>query len=60
MAFAMKDKGWTREEAYRYVKEKRSVVNPNEGFWKQLATYQGILDARFVPFIIPHTRYLGF
>nr|XP_033776235.1 protein phosphatase Slingshot homolog 3 isoform X2 [Geotrypetes seraphini] len=45
IAYAMKQYGWTLEEALRYVKEKRPIVHPNPGFMKQLLIYQGILDA---------------
>ncbi|XP_069485050.1 protein phosphatase Slingshot homolog 3 [Ambystoma mexicanum] len=45
IAYAMKEYGWSLDEALRYVKEKRSIVNPNPGFMKQLLIYQGILDA---------------
>lgn len=51
IAFAMKEYGWPLEEAMKYVKSKRSVVNPNKGFRKQLETYEGILDARLTPYI---------
>lgn len=45
IAYAMKEYGWSLEEALRYVKEKRSIVHPNPGFMRQLLIYQGILDA---------------
>ncbi|XP_069089041.1 protein phosphatase Slingshot homolog 3 [Pleurodeles waltl] len=45
IAYAMKEYGWSLEEALRYVKEKRPIVNPNPGFMRQLLIYQGILDA---------------
>lgn len=35
-------------DALAYVKGRRSVVNPNEGFIAQLRDYEGILRARFV------------
>lgn len=46
IAYAMKEFRWSLEKAYKYVKEKRSVAQPNAGFMKQLAEYEGILDAR--------------
>lgn len=46
MAYAMKEYGWPLEKAYNFVKQKRSVAQPNAGFMRQLAEYQGILDAR--------------
>uniref|UniRef100_A0A3Q2XBT5 Protein phosphatase Slingshot homolog 1 n=1 Tax=Hippocampus comes TaxID=109280 RepID=A0A3Q2XBT5_HIPCM len=45
MAYAMKEYGWPLEKAYNFVKQKRSVAQPNAGFMRQLAEYQGILDA---------------
>ncbi|XP_051887816.1 protein phosphatase Slingshot homolog 1 [Pristis pectinata] len=45
IAYAMKEYRWSLEKAYKHVKEKRSVAQPNAGFMKQLAEYEGILDA---------------
>ncbi|KAM9541214.1 protein phosphatase Slingshot homolog 1-like isoform 1-T1 [Salvelinus alpinus] len=45
IAYAMKEYGWTLEKAYNFVKQKRSIARPNAGFMKQLAEYEGILDA---------------
>ncbi|XP_068114320.1 protein phosphatase Slingshot homolog 3 isoform X2 [Hyperolius riggenbachi] len=45
IAYAMKEYEWTLEEALKHVKERRSIVQPNAGFLRQLQTYQGILDA---------------
>ncbi|XP_053725878.1 protein phosphatase Slingshot homolog 1 [Synchiropus splendidus] len=45
IAYAMKEYGWSLEKAYKFVKEKRSITRPNPGFMKQLAEYEGILDA---------------
>ena len=46
MSYAMKYHEWSLDEAYTFVKSKRAVVNPNEGFMKQLKMYEGILGAR--------------
>lgn len=46
IAYAMKEFGWTLDKAYNFVKQKRSVTRPNPGFMRQLAEYEGILDAR--------------
>lgn len=46
IAYAMKEYGWTLDKAYDFVKQKRSVTRPNAGFMRQLAEYEGILDAR--------------
>ncbi|KAI4889353.1 hypothetical protein NFI96_010281 [Prochilodus magdalenae] len=45
IAYAMKENGWTLEKAYNFVKQKRSITRPNDSFMRQLAEYEGILDA---------------
>ncbi|XP_056601518.1 protein phosphatase Slingshot homolog 1 [Triplophysa dalaica] len=45
IAYAMKENGWSLEVAYNFVKQKRSIAQPNPAFMKQLAEYEGILDA---------------
>ncbi|CDQ66362.1 unnamed protein product [Oncorhynchus mykiss] len=45
IAYAMKEYGWSLEKAYNFVKQKRSITRPNVGFMRQLAEYEGILDA---------------
>uniref|UniRef100_A0A7N8WZB4 Protein phosphatase Slingshot homolog 1 n=1 Tax=Mastacembelus armatus TaxID=205130 RepID=A0A7N8WZB4_9TELE len=45
IAYAMKEYGWSLEKAYNFVKQKRSIAQPNEAFMRQLAEYEGILDA---------------
>ncbi|KAJ8262512.1 hypothetical protein GJAV_G00167280 [Gymnothorax javanicus] len=45
VAYAMKEHQWSLDHALAYVKERRHVVKPNEGFLKQLHTYSGILQA---------------
>ncbi|KAK2161870.1 hypothetical protein LSH36_108g03049 [Paralvinella palmiformis] len=45
ISFVMKEKRWSLDEAYKYVKGKRSVIKPNDGFLKQLKMYEGILTA---------------
>ena len=47
MAYAMKEFGWSLEEAKKYVKERRGCVRPNRGFIQQLTTYEGILEAKY-------------
>lgn len=44
-AFLMKYKSWGLKHALRFVKDKRPIVNPNDGFLSQLITYEGILNA---------------
>ncbi|KAK2499495.1 hypothetical protein MC885_015238 [Smutsia gigantea] len=46
VAYAMKQYGWSLEQALRHVQELRPVARPNPGFLRQLQTYQGILTAR--------------
>uniref|UniRef100_A0A672GDB3 protein-serine/threonine phosphatase n=1 Tax=Salarias fasciatus TaxID=181472 RepID=A0A672GDB3_SALFA len=46
IAYAMKEYGWSLEKAYNFVKQRRSIAQPNAGFMRQLAEYEGILDAR--------------
>lgn len=48
MAYLMKEYRMTRQEAYDFVKEKRGCIMPNSAFWKQLETYEGILQAKLV------------
>ncbi|XP_016305667.1 protein phosphatase Slingshot homolog 1-like [Sinocyclocheilus anshuiensis] len=45
IAYAMKEYGWSLEKAYSFVKQKRNIAQPNPAFMKQLAEYEGILDA---------------
>ncbi|NXF12367.1 SSH1 phosphatase, partial [Smithornis capensis] len=45
IAYAMKEFGWSLEKACNYVKQKRSIAQPNAGFMRQLLEYEGILDA---------------
>ncbi|XP_068748350.1 uncharacterized protein [Montipora capricornis] len=45
IAYGMKEYGWSLGDTMKYVKARRSVVQPNQGFWKQLITYEGILNS---------------
>ncbi|XP_031434062.1 protein phosphatase Slingshot homolog 1 isoform X2 [Clupea harengus] len=45
IAYAMKEYGWSLEKALNLVKQKRTIACPNSGFMRQLAEYEGILDA---------------
>ncbi|KAM6463167.1 protein phosphatase Slingshot homolog 2 isoform 2-T2 [Liasis olivaceus] len=45
IAYAMKEYGWNLDQAYDYVKERRTVTKPNPSFMRQLEEYQGILLA---------------
>jgi protein-tyrosine phosphatase len=40
-SFLMNLKNWNHNEAIRYIRTKRSCVNPNTGFLKQLSKYKG-------------------
>uniref|UniRef100_A0A672YNM1 protein-serine/threonine phosphatase n=1 Tax=Sphaeramia orbicularis TaxID=375764 RepID=A0A672YNM1_9TELE len=44
IAYTMKHYRWPLDVALAYVKERRSIIKPNEGFMKQLQTYSGILN----------------
>lgn len=48
VAYAMKQQRWPLEVALSYVRERRPIVQPNDGFMKQLHTYSGILNARLI------------
>ena len=37
--YLMKDKKWDYETCFNYVKERRNIIKPNEGFKKQLIDY---------------------
>ncbi|XP_042349228.1 protein phosphatase Slingshot homolog 3 [Plectropomus leopardus] len=45
IAYAMKQQRWSLDVALTYVRDCRAIVKPNEGFMKQLQTYNGILNA---------------
>lgn len=45
IAYGMKEYGWSLGDTMKYVKARRNVVQPNAGFWKQLITYEGILNS---------------
>ncbi|CAL8089335.1 unnamed protein product [Calicophoron daubneyi] len=45
VAYVMKEQNWDLETALSYVKCRRPCVQPNQGFMKELRTYQGILEA---------------
>ncbi|KAK0418020.1 hypothetical protein QR680_013329 [Steinernema hermaphroditum] len=45
IAYAMKEYGWSLEQALGYVKKKRGIITPNKGFMDQLATFNGMLEA---------------
>lgn len=40
IAYLMKEKGMGMEDAYDYVKERRSIVRPNSGFRRRLREYE--------------------
>ncbi|KAG7252721.1 hypothetical protein CRUP_012669, partial [Coryphaenoides rupestris] len=48
MAYAMRECGWGRDQAFNYVKQKRDAAQPNSAFLRQLAEYEGILDPGWV------------
>lgn len=42
IAWLMKDREWGLEDSLAFVKEKRSAVNPNAGFLKQLKEWESV------------------
>lgn len=44
IAYLMKYKHMSLREAYDYVKTRRSVIRPNQGFWRQLIEYEKRLN----------------
>ena len=46
IAYVMKANNWNLKKAFRFVKDKRQSIRPNENFLRQLEVYQGILNAR--------------
>lgn len=46
VAYLMKHKGLSLQDAFDSVKAARSVVEPNEGFWRQLQRYERELEGR--------------
>ncbi|XP_063448998.1 protein phosphatase Slingshot homolog 2-like isoform X2 [Mytilus trossulus] len=45
IAYLMKEYHMSRQEGYDMVKGMRSCIMPNNAFWNQLETYEGILNA---------------
>ena len=45
ISYIMRKYGVNYEEAYKIVKAKRSCIQPNSGFEKQLRTFEGTLRA---------------
>ena len=45
LAYLMKEFNYSLEHAFHFTKQKRSCINPNDGFRLQLATYESILIA---------------
>mmetsp|Transcript_10153 Transcript_10153/g.11069 ORF Transcript_10153/g.11069 Transcript_10153/m.11069 type:complete len:167 (+) Transcript_10153:27-527(+) len=39
-AYLMHEKGMSRQEAFKFVKQRHSNAKPNASFWKQLETYE--------------------
>lgn len=44
----MKEYGLSLGDSMKHVKARRNIVQPNSGFWKQLITYEGILNSRYI------------
>ena len=45
LAYLMKEYNYSLEQAFNFTKQKRTCINPNDGFRVQLATYESILNA---------------
>lgn len=45
LAYLMKEYHYSLESAFNFTKQKRTCINPNDGFRVQLATYESILNA---------------
>jgi len=46
IAYLMKYKGLTLQQAYSHMKAKRPLIRPNDGFWRQLISYERDLKRR--------------
>ena len=46
IAYLIRYRGMKSDEALQYVRSRRSIVNPNPGFWNQLKQYEKILIKR--------------
>jgi len=46
ISYIMKKKRMPYEEAYHFVKEKRLIISPNEGFIRQLKIYEEMLGIK--------------
>ena len=46
IAYFMRYHGMTLQTAYDYVKERRPIIHPNVGFWRQLREYEAKISAR--------------
>ncbi|XP_077974999.1 uncharacterized protein LOC120329453 isoform X1 [Styela clava] len=44
-AFLMKEYLWSMGKALAFIRERREIIYPNEGFMRQLQEYEGILNA---------------
>lgn len=55
-AYLMKTKKWTAEEAIEFVRSKRSVANPNEGFREQLDVWYQC-GYRYDPDLKPYRQW---
>ena len=40
IAYMMKTRNMTLKQAYRYVKQRRDIIHPNAGFFRQLIAYE--------------------
>jgi len=46
IAYLMRKHMWSYKQAIEYVSERRRIIDPNEGFKKQLQRYEKLLNNR--------------
>jgi hypothetical protein len=46
IAYLVRYRGMTSDDCLKHVRSRRSIVNPNPGFWNQLKQYEKILYKR--------------
>jgi len=61
VAFAMKYFQWSMEDTIAHVKKRRTIINPNDGFRRQLSVYEGILECskKSITFRRPRSKSEG-
>lgn len=57
LAYMVKHENMTLKEAYQFVHDKRPIISPNIGFWKQLIDYERSLRNGSTSVTMIRTRY---